>query len=89
MSVSEISVDLPDVELSILRVSKGSLISGKSLIDLELRKRLGVSVLAIRRGDRIISNPDADTRLLADDIVVALGTPDKIAAVTGLFRSEK
>ena len=89
MSVSDISADLPDVELSILRVSQGSLISGKSLMELELRKRHGVSVLAIRRGDRIISNPDADTRLLADDVVVALGTPERITAATGLFRSEE
>jgi CPA2 family monovalent cation:H+ antiporter-2 len=88
-SVSDISVDLPDVELSILRVSQGSLINGRSLIDLELRKRHGVSVLAIRRGDRIISNPDAETRVLADDVVVVLGTPDKIAAATGLFRREE
>ena len=87
MSVSDIGVDLPDVEVSILRVSQGSPLGGKSLIELELRKKYGVSVLAIRRGDGIISNPDADTRLLADDVVVALGTPEKITAATWLFRS--
>jgi hypothetical protein len=35
-----------------------------------------------------MSNPSAETRLLTDDVVVALGALDKIAAAIGLFRGE-
>ena len=87
LSLSDLTLNLPDIEISTLRVCEGSPVDGKSLAQVELRKRYGVSILAIRRGERILSNPDADIHLLGNDVVVALGAPDKIAAVMELFRS--
>jgi len=87
LSLSELTLNLPDIEISTLRVCEGSPVDGKSLAQVELRKRYGVSILAIRRGERILSNPDADAHLLGNDVLVALGAPDKIAAAIRLFRS--
>jgi CPA2 family monovalent cation:H+ antiporter-2 len=85
-TVSDLGVDLPGVEVNVFRISGGSHMSGKSLAETELRKRHGVSVLAVRRGDRIIPNPDALTELQDQDIVVVLGTPEKILEAETLFR---
>jgi CPA2 family monovalent cation:H+ antiporter-2 len=87
LSFSDLTLNLPDVEISTLRVCEGSLADGKSLAQLELRRSHGVSILAIRRGERVLSNPGADTQLLGNDVVVALGTPDKMADAMGLFHA--
>jgi len=87
LSLSDLTLNLPDIEISTLRVCEGSPVDGESLAQVELRKRYGVSILAIRRGERILSNPDAEVHLLGNDVLVALGAPDKIAAAIRLFRS--
>jgi K+:H+ antiporter len=86
-SFSDLTLQLPDVEISVLRVGERSLFAGKSLAQIELRKRCGVTVLAIRRDSEILSNPYGDTILCANDVLFILGTPDKIALVTGLFHN--
>jgi len=87
LSLSDLTLNLPDIEINTLRVGEGSPVDGKSLAQVELRKKYGVSILAIRRDERILSNPDADMHLSGNDVVVALGGPDKIAAVIELFRN--
>ena len=89
LSFSDLSLNLPDVEISTLRVFERSPVDGKSLAQAELRKRHGVSVLAIRRGKRVLSNPDAETQLLGNDVVVVLGAPDRIAEAIGLFEGSE
>jgi trk system potassium uptake protein TrkA len=46
----------------------------KSLADIGLRKKMHVSVLAIRRGDDIIVAPGPDEKILHDDVLVVLGS---------------
>jgi CPA2 family monovalent cation:H+ antiporter-2 len=87
LSLSDLTLNIPDIEISTLRVCERSPVDGKSLAQVELRKRYGVSILAIRRGERVLSNPGADMQLLGNDVVVALGTPDKIAVAMGLFHA--
>ncbi|MBW2216165.1 MAG: cation:proton antiporter [Deltaproteobacteria bacterium] len=86
-SFSDLKLQLPDVEISSLRIGVQSSIAGKSLSQIELRKRYGITVLAIRRDSKILSNPDGDAQLFANDILFVLGPPEKIAVVTGLFRN--
>jgi trk system potassium uptake protein len=51
---------------------------GRNLKELELRQRFGLTILAVRREDRIIVSPDAEQTLEEGDILVALGQPDKL-----------
>jgi CPA2 family monovalent cation:H+ antiporter-2 len=62
-------------------------VDGQSLGEIELRKRYGVSVLAISRGEKILSNPGAETSLQGNDVIVVLGAPDRITEAIGLFQS--
>jgi len=84
-SFADLTLQLPGVEISTLRVGVRSVLGGKSLTQIELRKRYGVTVVAIRRGSQLLSNPDGDTRICANDVLFVLGPPDKIAEVTSLF----
>jgi CPA2 family monovalent cation:H+ antiporter-2 len=72
-NLSEIKLDLAGIEMHSLRLSSFSPLVGKSLFESELRKSHGISVLLIRRGAEIITNPLPDIVLLADDIIVFLG----------------
>jgi len=84
-SFSDLTLQLPDVELSMLRVGVRSALAGKSLAQIELRKRYGVTVLAIRRDSQILSNPHGEMQLCANDVLFVLGLPNNIARVMSLF----
>jgi CPA2 family monovalent cation:H+ antiporter-2 len=70
-------------------VREGSLAAGKTLRDLELRNTYGLTVLAIKRNDRTIGNPDGDFRLDPDDRLVLVGSADQFEHCADLFRKEK
>ena len=86
-SFSDLKLQLPDLEISLLRLGVTSVLAEKSLTQIELRKRYGVTVLAIRRDSQILSNPGGDTLLQSNDVLFVLGAPDKIAGVTDLFHN--
>ena len=80
---------LPDVEVSSLRVEEGSPIVGMSLLELELRKKYGVTVLAVRRDSQTFPNPEVEMPFYADDVLYVMGIPEKLAESAQLFVSEK
>jgi CPA2 family monovalent cation:H+ antiporter-2 len=84
-SLSELGLQLSDVEIASLRVGERSPLVGKSLAQIGLRRKYEVSVLAIRRDTQILSNPDGDAQLYADDVLFILGQPKKIAEVASLI----
>ena len=54
---SVIKDGLPGVDIQVLKVGRGSNFDGKTLADLEFRKKHGVTVLSIRRGSDMIYTP--------------------------------
>ncbi len=88
-SFSDLKLELPDVDISTFRILQGSALIGKTLAQIELRRRYGVSVVAIRRDAQILSNPGADTLLQPNDELFVLGPPEKIAEAAGLLHNPK
>ena len=86
-SAGDLKSYLPDVEVKTFRVEEKSSITGKSLAEIGLRKKHGVTLVAIRRNEQTLSNPDSSTELCANDLIVLLGTPEKMAQVGNLFRT--
>ena len=85
LSLSDLKCRIPDVDISTFRVGEGSPIAEKSLAQIELRKKYGVTVLAIRRGDQMISNPDGNTIIQVEDLLVVLSQPIKLAQFAKVF----
>ncbi len=56
----------------------------KSLIELNVRAKQGVNILAVKRGDRFVVSPAADFRIAAGDILVVLGDTAALNAVQKL-----
>lgn len=65
-------------DYSIFELQAPSQFLDRSLKDLQLRQRFGMTVLAVRRGERVVVSPDASFVLEHGDILVALGRADKI-----------
>ncbi len=63
---------------------------GRTLKDLDIRRTSGASVLAIVRNGSAVTNPGPDLSLLADDILVLLGSHRELdQAVDLLTRTER
>ena len=75
------------MEMISYRVEAGSPAEGKSIIDLAIRKKYGVTILAIYTNGNVIHNPESETLLMKDDIVMLVGMPDKITSVCDMFKS--
>ena len=57
---------------------------GKSLKELNLRKKYGVNVVAIRRGGALVINPDADAPVQKNDIFVLLGLNNTLKRIASM-----
>ncbi len=67
-------------QIASVRVAKKSSLAGKSLGQTDLRRRLGVTVIAIRRGGEVLTAPDGGTAIRAGDILVLVGDSDGMHA---------
>lgn len=78
---------LHDLEIITFRLGGQAPITGKSMAEVELRKKHGVTVLAIRRNSRMLPNPEPDMQLLANDFLIVMGSPENLSKSTWLFKN--
>jgi len=68
-------------------ISDGSPLAGRTLRDIDLRKRAGVLVLALRRVDgTFTTNPDPDVVIEPHQVLIAVGTDDDLARLDGIAK---
>lgn len=85
----ELELHLPGMQLYRLRIPEGSAFAGKTLAEMELRKKYGVTLLAICRGSHVLSNPGGDVQLFANDELILLGPLEKWDEVATAFQSSR
>jgi CPA2 family monovalent cation:H+ antiporter-2 len=73
-------------EVVSLVVDPGAPLAGKSLKEAALRQVHGLTVVAVRRIDQTIANPEADFRLRAADLVYVFGEHRRVLGKLHLFR---
>lgn len=78
---------LPGIDIQVLKVGRGSAFDGKTLADLEFRKKHGVTVLSVRRRSDMFSTPAGDFLLQANDACILLGKPEELYNVRKFFES--
>ncbi|MCL0956003.1 TrkA family potassium uptake protein, partial [Clostridioides difficile] len=71
-----------DPEYSIVEIVTPNSWVGKTLIELELRARYEITVLAIKTGKNINVTPSPDEELTAGSILVIIGQNTSITAIT-------
>jgi CPA2 family monovalent cation:H+ antiporter-2 len=80
--LTNLRMNLSDIEVSGVRMDENSPLAGKTLAESDVRRAHSVTVVAVRHGWETMSNPDGATRLLGGDILLCLGAPEKIASFT-------
>ncbi len=61
-------------EYSIVEIRANEKIAGSTLIDLNIRAKYGVNVLAIKRDKQILVSPQAIEQIKLNDILIAIGS---------------
>ena len=72
----------------VARIEPGSPAAGRSLEQFDLRRRAGATVIAVVRGERSHTNPDASFRLEEGDDLVLVGSHEQIEAAFALLDGE-
>ena len=83
----DIKDGLPGVEIQVLKVGHGSSLDGKTLADLDFRKKHGVTVLSVSRGSDLIYTPEGNFLLQAKDACILLGKPEDLCSIRRFFES--
>ena len=71
---------LQELKIESVEVRSQSAGAGRSAVTLQLRSRTGALVVAVRRGDKLLEQPDPNEPFLPGDIAYLVGTSDSIRA---------
>lgn len=77
-----LQLHIPDMVIASLPVQQeNNRIVGKTIVESELKSQFNVTVLAIRRGKRYITEIKPDMRIETDDMLYLFGSPQNISKV--------
>lgn len=84
---SPYSFDTTDAKIETLNVNERSVLIGKTVLESELKKTHGLTVLLIKRQNATITTIHPETDLQAADSVVLFGSPDSLEKAKSLFQA--
>lgn len=74
----ELSSDYSIIEIKALKEWEG-----KNLKDLNLRKKYGINVIAIKNEGKVNLNPAADDKINKENVIVAIGSAEALTSLEG------
>ena len=77
-----------DIHISDINIPEDSLWAGKTLRELDLRKRYGIHVSSILRGIQRINIPNGDTVVFPCDKLQAIGSDEQLTALSSAVNNE-
>ncbi|MCZ8536461.1 MULTISPECIES: potassium channel family protein [Paenisporosarcina] len=60
-------------EHSIMEIKANEILAGSTLIDLDIRAKYGINIVAIKRGADILVSPQADEEIQINDVLIVIG----------------
>jgi len=87
VAICDMSGCLSDSEMKVIQLEDGSPFVGKTIAGIGMRKNYGVTILAIRRKDKMEPNPSADKELQAGDVLILFGRSEEMAKCMEICRS--
>ena len=83
----ELKSSMPEFNIRSFTVKSNLKIYGKSIRELDIRNKTGVTILGIKREFEIITNPEPDMKLLENDIVIYTGNSESLHAALVFFKN--
>jgi CPA2 family monovalent cation:H+ antiporter-2 len=87
LSFLDLKVRIPNLDISVWGIEGSAPVVGQSLEQIGLRSEYGLTLLAVQRGEAVITNPPADTIIQAGDRLVVLAEALKLVEACRLFQS--
>jgi len=85
--------EMPGLRMEGIQVMPGSSLAGKTLAEADIRKKLGLNIIAVKQlNGEIVTNPAASTKIELEDILITVGTGDAISKLEEILapkRAEK
>ncbi|MBN2611632.1 MAG: cation:proton antiporter [Bacteroidales bacterium] len=81
--------DLPNIEIVVYKLDTGSPVIGKSLMVTQLRRKYGVTLIAVLRNGKLIENPEPDLIFMKEDNLYLMGKSEQIANAVALFSGKE
>ena len=69
---------MPDIQLETYILTPQSRTSGKTIKEIDLRAKTGVTIIAVRKQGQLVSNPGADITINSGDVLFLTGDRDTI-----------
>lgn len=66
-------------EYSIVEIAANEKLSGHTIMDLDIRKRYGLNIVAIKRGVNLIVSPLAQETIMIEDVLIVIGNDNAIS----------
>ena len=85
IDMAKISEALGSASTETVEVEAGAPAAGKSIGELKLRTTTGVSIIAIIQEGNADINPGPETVINAGDVLVLIGTPEKVDRAIELY----
>lgn len=83
--IESMDMVLESLAIEWVKVEEGSPLAGRTIADLQIRKRTGASVTAILHGGAAIPNPQPDREILPADTLMVVGTREQVQRFLELF----
>jgi CPA2 family monovalent cation:H+ antiporter-2 len=79
---------LPEIEIDGYRIPDGSHLSEKTIKDLQVREKTGVTIIAVRRGKEVYANPEPDFRFKTADFILFTGDRKSMHEALNYFKGK-
>lgn len=79
---------IADLHMAYMHVGYGCPFVGERLVNTHIRKRYGVTVVTIQRGQSLTVVPSGDTRIFPGDTLGIIGTDDQITNILPVIEAE-
>jgi len=80
--------EFANTKISSIHIDSDSIIINKSIKDLDIRQKIGVTILAVKRGEEIFEHPIPTTILKQGDIVFVIGNDEQIESANTFFQQK-
>jgi len=79
---------LPEIEIDGYRIPEGSHLIEKTIKELQVRRKTGVTIIAVRRGKEVLTNPEPDFRFKKGDFILFTGDRENMNTALNYFKEK-
>ena len=88
-AAADMDLVLGQLSIEWVKTAADSVLVGRSIAELDIRKNTGASILALLRGREVIANPQPNERISAGDTAVVAGTHEQVNRFLAFARGEQ